>query len=181
MKTLTTERLCLSRWKVSDTISLYEYASGPNVGPAAGWQPHRSIVDSFLLIIRFLIPQGVYCIRPKGSGKAIGTISLSPDKHRPGLLSMELGYSISEKYWGMGLMTEAVKEMLRHGFEDMGLEMISVTTGPDNVRSQRVIEKSGFTYEGTLRRSFLLWDRTVRDLRCYSMTRDEYFENRKFV
>ena len=180
MKTLTTERLHLTRWKLSDTLALYEYASNPNVGPTAGWPEHRSIVESFLMIIQFFIPKGVYCIRPRGSGKAIGTISFSPDKHRPGLRSRELGYSISEKYWGMGLMPEAVREMLRFGFEEMGLDMVSVTTSPDNQRSQRVIEKCGFTYEGTLRRSFLLWDGNVRDLRCYSMTRDEYFDNREF-
>lgn len=175
MKTLKTERLILSRWRLSDTLSLYEYASSPNVGPAAGWPPHCSIVESFLLILRVLIPNKVYCIRPKGSKKAIGTISFSPDKHRPGIKSMELGYSISEKYWGMGLMPEAVEEMLRYGFEEMWLDMVSVTTGPDNVRSQRVIEKAGFTYEGTLRKSFRLWNDALRDLRCYSMTREEYY------
>jgi len=175
MKTLKTERLLLTRWRISDVFDLYSYASNPNVGRPAGWPAHTSIWESFLLIIRVLIPQGVYCIRPKGSGKAIGTISFSPDKHRPGIKSMELGYSISEDYWGMGIMTEAVEEMLRHGFDDLWLDMVFVTTGPDNDRSQRVIEKCGFTYEGTLRKAFRLWDDTLRDLRCYSMTRDEYY------
>lgn len=176
MKTLKTERLLLTRWRLSDVFDLYGYASNPNVGRPAGWPAHRSIVDSFLLIVRVLIPQGVYCIRPKGSKRAIGTISLVPDKHRPGVKSMELGYSMSEKYWGQGLMTEAVQEMIRHGFEDKWLDMVCVATGPENERSQRVIEKCGFTYEGTLRKAFRLWDDTLRDQRCYSMTRDEYYE-----
>ncbi len=179
MRTLKTERLLLTRWRISDVFDLYAYASNPNVGGPAGWPAHRSIMDSLRLILQVLIPQGVYCIRPKGTGQAIGTISFTPDKHRPGVKSMELGYSISEKYWGMGLMPEAVAEMLRHGFEDMWLDMVCVTTGPDNERSQRVIEKAGFAYEGTLRKAFRLWDDTLRDLRCYSMTRDEYYENKK--
>lgn len=181
MKTLTTERLRLTSWKLSDVFSLFEYARNPNVGEPAGWPAHENIFDSLKLIINVLIPQRVYCIRPRGTGQAIGTISLRPDKYRPGLRSMELGYSISEKFWGMGLMTEAVREMLRHGFEDMGLEMISVTTGTENEKSQRVIEKCGFTYEGTLRQAFLLWNNNVRDLMCYSITRDEYYENREFI
>ena len=175
MKTLTTERLLLSRWRLSDIPSLYEYARDPEVGPPAGWPPHQSIWDSISLVVKVLIPQGVYCIRPKDSGRAIGTISFSTDKYRPGVRSMELGYSISREYWGRGLMTEAVEAMIRHGFEDMGLDMISVTTGPDNERSQRVIEKCGFTYEGTLRRAFRLWDDNIRDLMCYSLMRDEYY------
>lgn len=181
MKTLETERLLLTRWHISDVFDLYSYASNPNVGRPAGWPAHTSIWESFLLIVRVLIPQGVYCIRPKGSKKAIGTISFVPDKHRPGVRSMELGYSISEKYWGMGIMTEAVQEMLRYGFEEKWFDMVCVTTGPDNERSQRVIEKAGFVYEGTLRKAFRLWDDTIRDLRCYSMTRDEYYEIKKSV
>lgn len=176
MKTLTTERLVLTGWRVSDVFSLYEYASNPNVGRPAGWPAHRHIVDSFQQIVRFFIPNGVRCIRLKSSGRAIGTISFTPDKYRPTVNSMELGYSISEDYWGQGLMTEAVNEMIRYGFEELWLDMISVTTGPDNERSQRVIEKAGFVYEGTLRRAFRLWDNTIRDLRCYSITRDEYYD-----
>ena len=179
MRPLKTERLILDRWRFSDVLSLYEYASNPNVGEPAGWPAHRSIMDSLLLILRVLIPQGVRCIRPRGSRKAIGTISFVPDKHRPGVKSMELGYSISEDYWGMGIMTEAVNEMIRYGFEELWLDMICVTTGPDNERSQRVIEKCGFTYEGTLRKAFRLWDDRIRDLRIYSMTRDEYYGEKK--
>lgn len=174
MKTLKTERLILSRWRLGDVFDLYEYASNPAVGEAAGWPAHTSLFYSLMMIIRVFQPQNVYCIRLRDSGKAIGTIGFYHDKYRPGVNSMELGYSISQDYWGRGLMTEAVQEMMRHGFRDLWLEMISVTTGPENVRSQRVIEKMGFVYEGTLRRAFRLWDDRTRDLRCYSITRQEY-------
>lgn len=174
MKTLVTERLILSRWKLSDAKSLFEYAKNPNVGPAAGWPPHPNLWYSLRLILQVLIPTGVYAIRDKKTGAAIGTISFSEDKFRPGIRSMELGYSMSEEYWGRGLMTEAVQEMIRHGFEDLRLDRISVCTGPENEKSQNVIRKCGFTYEGTLRKAFLVYDGSVRDVMCYSLAREEY-------
>lgn len=174
MKTLVTDRLILSRWKLSDARSLFEYAKNPNVGPAAGWPPHPNLWYSLRLILQVLIPTGVYAIRDKKTGAAIGTISFSEDKFRPGMRSMELGYSMSEEYWGRGLMTEAVREMIRYGFEELRLDRICVCTGPENEKSQNVIRKCGFTYEGTLRKAFLVYDGSVRDVMCYSLAREEY-------
>lgn len=179
MKPLETERLLLTGWKISDAPSLFEYAKNPNVGPAAGWRPHSTILDSLWLIVSFLIPGQVRAIRPKENGRAIGTISFSPDKFRPGMRSMELGYSMSEEYWGRGLMTEAAKEMIRYGFEELRLDNICICTGPENKKSQNIIRKCGFTYEGTLRKAFLVYDGTVRDVMCHSLTKAEYYENKK--
>lgn len=175
MKSIETERLMLTPWRLSDAADFYSYAKNPNVGPAAGWAPHNSIMESAQIILTVLKPTGVYAIRPKGTMRAIGTISLSPDKHRPGLLCRELGYSMSEKYWGKGLMTEAVQAIMKHGFGNLGLDRISVTTSPENEKSQNIIRKCGFTYEGTLRQAFLVYDGSVRDVMCYSITREEYY------
>lgn len=174
MKTLTTERLILSKWKISDARTLFEYAKNPNVGPAAGWPPHPNLWYSVKLILQVLIPGGVYAIRIRNTGEAIGTISFSEDKFRPGLKCMELGYSMSEAHWGKGYMTEAVKAMIHHGFMDKRLDRISVCTGPENKKSQNVIQKCGFTYEGTLRKAFLVYDGSVRDVMCYSLAKEDY-------
>ena len=47
---LTTERLVLRRWTESDAESLYEYAKDPDVGPIAGWPPHKSVEESLEVI-----------------------------------------------------------------------------------------------------------------------------------
>ena len=52
--------------------------------------------------------------------------------------------------------------------------MLSIYHYPENVRSGRVVEKCGFTYEGTLRKAFALSDGIPRDHVCYSMTREEF-------
>ena len=115
MKTLETQRLLLSAWRKKDAADLYEYAKNPNVGPHAGWKPHGDVKESRQIIKTLFIPNGVWAIRDRESGRAIGTISLEEDKYRPGIRSRELGYSLSEEYWGRGLMTEAAKEVIRYG------------------------------------------------------------------
>lgn len=82
-----------------------------------------------------------------------------------------MGYVLSKAYWGQGLMTEAAKEVLRHAFEDLGLEMVTISHFSYNQRSARVIEKLGFHREGILRKAFLRYDGSLLDDVGYSMTR----------
>ena len=63
--------------------------------------------------------------------------------------SDELGYALSPDWWGRGLMPEVCLELLRYGFEDMGLGTVWCTHYGENGRSRRVIEKCGFVYAFT--------------------------------
>ena len=63
----------------------------------------------------------------------------------------ELGYYLSRDHWGKGLTTEAVRAVLRYGFEEMGLYRIHATAHPENVGSIRVLEKVGMRREGLMR------------------------------
>lgn len=177
MKKLETDRLILSPWTRKDAADLYEYASNPNVGPHAGWKPHSDIKESKKIIKTVFQPNGVWAIRDRENGRAIGSISFDTDKYRPGINSRELGYSLSEAYWGKGIMTEAAAAVIRYGFEEMKLDMICICTGPENKRSQSVIRKCGFTYEGTLRRAYRIYDGTLRDVLCHSLMKEEYYGN----
>ena len=64
-------------------------------------------------------------------------------------------------------------------FEEMGLEVLSISHFPFNQRSRRVIEKCGFRYEGTLRKSAVLHDGSVCDEVCYSLLKEEYQRNKE--
>ena len=57
----------------------------------------------------------------------------------------EVGYLLGRAYWGHGLATEAARESVRFGFEDLGLPEIVGIVHPDNVASQRVLEKAGLS------------------------------------
>lgn len=175
---LETKRLILRTWKKSDAKDLYSYAKNPAVGPRAGWKPHESEAESRKIIGEVFLQNTVWAIVWKESGAVIGSVGFQEDKFRPGVHSMEMGYSLSEEFWGRGIMTEAALEVLDYGFEYMRLYIISITTGEENTASRRVIEKCGFSYEGMLRKAYKVYDGSIRDIRCYSMFRDEYEKNR---
>lgn len=172
--TMETERLYLRMWNKKDAVDFFEYAKNPNVGPIAGWKPHASIAESRFIITDFFMKNMVWAIVYKETGKVIGSIGFSEDKVRPGVNSKELGYSLSEEHWGRGLMTEAALRMVSYAFDVLHLDVLSITTRENNARSQRVIEKCGFKYEGTLRRTYKIYDGSIKTIRCYSMLKEEY-------
>lgn len=174
MEEIETKRLRLREWTLEDAKALYAYASNPDVGPQAGWKPHESEGESLRIIQRLFIPNGVWAICLKENGKVIGSIGLEPDKRRPGISSRELGYSLGEEYWGKGFMTEAAKAVLEYCFMVLNLEIVAICTSPKNIKSQRVIEKCGFSYEGTQRKTYRIYTGAIRDTKCYSMLKEEW-------
>ena len=179
MKIIETPRLVLRPWRLEDAPALYAYAKNPNVGPNAGWKPHESLEESEKIIRELFLPsvgeEYVWAIVPKDAGVPCGSFGLEEDGRRPGVPSCRsLGYVLGEEQWGKGYMTEAARAVLRFGFEEQGLGLITVNHFANNRRSRRVIEKCGFYYEGTLRQGARLYDGAVLDLCCYSMTAEEY-------
>jgi len=176
MAIIETERLYLSPFQESDAADMYEYAKNPNVGPIAGWAPHKSVEDTLEIIHAWFMQPYAWTIRLKGEDKMIGAIALEHDKYRPDAKSKEIGYSLSEDHWGKGIMTEAAKAVMEFGFKELDLEIIGICTGETNKRSQRVIEKCGFKYEGTIRKTYEIYDGTLRDSLVFSILREEYDE-----
>ena len=179
MKALETERLRLNGWNLSDEDidGLYAYAKNPNVGPNAGWKPHESREESKKIIEELFLPHEVWSIRDKETGKVIGSIGLEPDRRREDVKSMEMGYSLAEESWGKGYMTEAARAVIDYAFDELGLVVLAICTGPENRRSQRVIEKCGFQYEGRQRKGYHIYDGTDRDNLMFSIIREEWEAN----
>lgn len=149
---LKTKRLILRPWQDSDAKSLYEYAKDPAVGPIAGWPPHTSVENSREIIKEVLSANETYAVCLKEDNKAIGCVGLSVGKASNLKLpeqEAEIGYWIGVPFWGQGLIPEAVKELIRHGFEDLKLEKIWCGYFDGNMKSKRVQEKCGFTYHHT--------------------------------
>ena len=173
---LETQRLVLRGWKKKDAADLYAYAKSPNVGPHAGWKPHADIRESRMIITQMFQQNMTWAITIRGEDIPIGSIGFELDAYRPHINSREMGYSMNEDYWGQGIMTEAARRLLKYGFEELGLASVMIRTGEANKRSQRVIEKCGFHYEGTLRQCYRMYNGEIRDSRVYSMLREEYEE-----
>jgi [ribosomal protein S5]-alanine N-acetyltransferase len=175
VNTIATERLILRPWSMHDLDDFHEYAKNPNVGPAAGWKQHESREESAGILQKFIEDGDVWAIEYMGNHKVIGSIGLHEDRFRGGMNARMIGYVLAEEYWGRGLMGEAVERIVQYAFDEMNLDLLSVYHYPVNRRSRRVIEKCGFKYEGTLRMASKIFDGTVYDNVCYSITRDEYF------
>lgn len=79
----------------------------------------------------------------------------------------EIGYDIAKDHWGKGFAPEAISALIDYAFGTMNFHRIEAKIEPENVNSIRVMEKLGFTYEGTLRQSEKSKDRFI-DLKMYS-------------
>ena len=146
---LRTNRLILRHWKESDADDLYKYASDPDVGPSCGWPPHRDIAESLNIIKNVLIGKESYAVCLQEDDKAIGDIKLKL-KHSDivkGDDECEVGCWIGKPFWGQGLMSEALEEVMRHAFEDIGMNKIWACYYAGNDRSKHLQEKAGFKYQ----------------------------------
>lgn len=178
MEQFETQRLRLRPWRKEDLEDFHRYCKDPEVGPNAGWKPHESLEESWSILKGWLTPteeDEIWCVEEKASGKAVGSIGLHKEDRRPGVPACKmLGYVLARPCWGKGYMTEAVAPIIDHAFRREKLRLLSVNHFTFNDRSRRVIEKSGFQYEGTLRQGAVLHDGRVADLRCYSLLAWEY-------
>lgn len=149
---LETERLILRPWTTEDVNSLYEYAKEPDVGTPAGWPAHKSLEESLEIIKTVLICPNNYAICERENNQAIGSIALKMKGHTDMTDrddECELGYWLGKPFWGRGYMPEAARELLRHGFEELGMTTIWCGYYDGNDKSKRVQEKLGFVYHHT--------------------------------
>jgi len=174
MERLETERLILRPFELWDLNDFYQYARNPNVGPNAGWPPHRNKWETLQVLWRFMQEDGIWAIVLREEGKLIGSVSLHSDPKRTNHKVRMLGYVLDEPYWGYGYATEAARAVLRHAFLERRLEMVSAYHYDYNDASRRVLEKCGLRPEGTLRMGSIMANGKVVDHVCYSLTRREY-------
>ena len=106
----------------------------------------------------------------RDDGKQIVGIGLKVDSEHQ---NAELGYWLGVEYWGQGYATEAGREMLRYGFEEVKLHRIFASHFGHNSVSGRVLRKLGMRYEGCQRQHLRKWDRFV-DSEMYGLLRREW-------
>lgn len=84
----------------------------------------------------------------------------------------ELGYYIGEAFWGNGIMTEAVTQICEYVFKNSDIIRIYAEPFAYNVASCRVLEKAGFSLEGTLH-SNAVKNGCVLDMKMYALLRTD--------
>jgi [ribosomal protein S5]-alanine N-acetyltransferase len=153
-KNLETERLLLRRLAATDVKEIRElrgnsetmkFIPRPLVTSDEEALAHFKLIDD-----KIEKNEGInWAITLKGNPKLIGIIGhyrIQPENHR-----CEIGYMILPQYNGQGIVTEAIKVVLEYGFEDLKMHSIEAVIDPDNVASERVLQKNGFVKEAHIK------------------------------
>lgn len=149
IESLITRRLELRPWRAEDAPDLYAIARDPQVGPAAGWQPHRSVEESAEVIRTVFASPETYAVVLRETGRPVGCVGLlfpSSSHFRIGATEAEVGYWIGTSWRGRGLMPEALGGLVRRAFEELELTALWGSCFVGNAASRRVMEKCGFRY-----------------------------------
>ena len=173
---LESDRLRLRRFELGDAARLRELADHPEVAAATLNIVHPyTLADAqaFLRGVRVAWAGGrslVFAVERKAEGELIGAVGLTL---QPACDRAELGYWLGHAHWGQGYATEAARAVVCLGFDRLDLNRIFAACFAGNLASERVMQKLGMTYEGTLRQHYKRHDRYY-DGRFYSLLRSEW-------
>lgn len=144
----------LRQWKREDAPELALALNNPKIHQNLrdGLPSPYTTADALSYIDSMLSapPDSVYAYAIEVEGRAAGSLGLfrQDNIHR---YTAELGYCLSEEYWGRGIMSGAVAEACRKMWVETDLMRIFAQPFAHNKGSCRVLEKAGFSHEGTLR------------------------------
>jgi [ribosomal protein S5]-alanine N-acetyltransferase len=173
---LETERLLLRRLEMSDAPRLYELFGNYEVLRMITGVPYPYSEDHARDFIgrtqqnMDAETNFAFAMVSKSEQTLIGCVELGvTHQFRRG----DLGYWVGVPYWGQGYMTEAVRRIMRFGFEDFNLNRIYSCHFAHNPASGRVMQKLGMTYEATFRQYVVKFDEYV-DMVYYGILKSEW-------
>lgn len=142
---LETERINLRILTLDNAEEVFLHFSDINITRFLDIGPCKNIKEAEEIIQYHMKDSGCWWgMYEKNGEKFIGTIGFHYLR-RNGDLIAEVGFDLCKDYWGNGLMSEAMNEVILFGFSQMGLDIIDATVDPKNVRSIKLIRKLGFT------------------------------------
>ncbi|MGR9050547.1 GNAT family N-acetyltransferase [Halobacillus faecis] len=176
MPEFKTERLTLRKLAFSDLEDVFSFCSNPKVAHPMTWEvtESREATHEFLTMVMTGYEKGEsgeWAIEWNKTGQVIGVAAFIDwsNLHK----CVEVGYFLSEDYWGRGIATEALQELVHYGFSQLDLNRIEGRCDTDNIGSQKVMKKLGMKYEGTLRKNEWIKGE-FRDTEVYSILESEY-------
>lgn len=175
--TLTTPRLVLRQIRPEDAADLFAFLSDPEVQKYDSDPPLREMAEAKAEIDRragwYTWRQAItWGITLKDENRVVGTIGFYFwDRH---YYKTELGYTVARPYWRRGIATEAVRAVVRYGFEALRLHRINVDTRMDNLASVQLMRTLGFIHEGMRRECILSEDGTYQNWGMYGLLEQEY-------
>ena len=171
---LETKRLTLRKIKLEDAEAMYQYASKDDVTKHVLWDSHRSIETTKqfvqMMIDKYEEGNFAWAIMLKETKEFIGTIDFVTYNEAEKIA--EIGYALSDRHWGKGYVSEATKALLDFGFNELQLVRIQARCFADNIGSERVMQKVGMTYEGTMRKAKFAKGKH-HDIKMYAILRED--------
>ena len=141
----------IRKWQLSDIDNLVRYANNKkisdNLADAFPFPYSKEFGLEFIERVSNEKPTKIFAITSEN--RAIGSIGIFPDQdiyRKNGAIA----YWIAEPYWGKGIATSAIEQILRYGFDELELTRIYAKPFGTNIGSQRVLEKMGFALEATI-------------------------------
>ncbi len=172
LPTLQTDRLLLRPYTEHDAAELLPLIGAREVAATTLRIAHpytRHDAKAFFELTKD--PDKVWlAITLRGDGRQIGGIGMRVDQQHK---HAELGYWLGVDYWGKGYATEAGREMIRYGFEELGMHRIFASHFRHNPASGRILRKLGMRHEGCQREHLLKWGEFV-DSELYGLLRQEW-------
>jgi ribosomal-protein-alanine N-acetyltransferase len=184
-KQLETQRLILRRFELSDAQAMFRnWASDDEVTKFLMWPTHKDVSISGKILKEWVAQyddpkfyQWAITLKPN-AGEPIGCISVVDKDDR--LEMVQIGYCIGRKWWNQGITTEALAELVRFFFEEVGVNRIESRHDPNNPGSGKVMLKCGLIYEGTVKQGD--WNNQgICDYSIYGLVREDYEKLRQIA
>jgi [ribosomal protein S5]-alanine N-acetyltransferase len=163
--------IILRPWAIEDLDNLVKYANN--------WNIAKNMTDKFPFpytevngkaFIEFATKDDpIHIFAIEYNGQAIGGIGIHPqdDIHKR---NAELGYWIGEPFWGQGIVSNAINQILNFAFETYDIDRVFARPFGTNIPSQKVLEKNGFVLEGKFEK-VLIKDGQLLDELIYAIRR----------
>lgn len=179
--TLETRRLILRRFTAYDAEAMFKnWANDAKVTKFLTWPTHsdasvsKVVIDSWLPLYEKTNHYS-WAIVLKEIGEPIGSIAVV--EQRDDIKMVHIGYCIGQKWWHSGYTSEALSELIRFFFEDVGVNRIESRHDPQNPNSGKVMLKCGLKYEGTMRQDDIN-NQGICDSVRYAILAEDYFRSK---
>jgi ribosomal-protein-alanine N-acetyltransferase len=147
-----TRRLILRRIEAGDCADMHEYSSDSDVTEYLTWNPHADMKETrdYISDVLKRYADGKFFdwgLVFKGDGRFVGTCGFTSINLNRN--TCEVGYVLSKKYWGMGLVPESLECIMDFAFNYFGFDKVEARFFDGNTKSKKVMLKMGMTFEKT--------------------------------
>jgi [ribosomal protein S5]-alanine N-acetyltransferase len=169
------EGILLRPWAISDASNLAIVANNKKIAENVrdGFPFPYSVRDAYdwlNIILPENFPPRFFAII--SDSQLVGSIGIitKTDIYRK---NVEIGFFISEDFWGKGIATKAIKAATSYAFREFDIVRVYAETFSDNTRSQKALQKAGFKLEATLKKN-IVKNEVIKDSCIYSVLKEDF-------